>query len=373
MQTQNSASVNNVNLEENLQEVKIINFGETIQHEEVVQTHENLSTVYKCDSCGITFYSITEHINQYHREEDIMIELEEIDDNKINFGFTEISNDEESSGELPCFMCKICHTGLKSVRSLKLHMKMHDKNNMLGFQIKMKNHCHICNRSFNSEEHLQMHMLGHGEGSRVLLINKSGKGYPCNYCGRRFKRPHEKVKHERIHTGERPYCCDICGKRFRISNCLTIHLRTHEDTRPFVCPYCKKRFKVQSAYNHHLKTHSSERNYRCTFCSKTFKTSVQLHGHKKTHTKPFSCSECNRPFSSLYMVRKHMEEHQRANKLSYCCEICGANYARAFALRDHRKEQHGAEDASFRNHDITNPPAETIDGCAESSKNVMTI
>lgn len=26
--------------------------------------------------------------------------------------------------------------------------------------------------------------------------------YECNYCNRQFARPHEKVKHERIHTGE---------------------------------------------------------------------------------------------------------------------------------------------------------------------------
>lgn len=25
--------------------------------------------------------------------------------------------------------------------------------------------------------------------------------YPCQYCGKEFGRPHEKVKHERIHTG----------------------------------------------------------------------------------------------------------------------------------------------------------------------------
>lgn len=101
------------------------------------------------------------------------------------------------------------------------------------------------------------------------------------------------------------------------------------------------RFKAQSVYNHHLLTHSDERNYKCPFCPKTFKTSVQLSGHKNSHTKPFTCTECNRPFGSLYAVRAHMESHKRTNNnMKHVCDICGAKYARRFALNDHIKEQH---------------------------------
>lgn len=37
----------------------------------------------------------------------------------------------------------------------------------------------------------------------------SQKPYQCQHCGRRFTRPHEKVKHERIHTGEKPHACEV--------------------------------------------------------------------------------------------------------------------------------------------------------------------
>lgn len=335
---------------EYIEEADIISEDGTVHQDEVVESDEHINAMYNCSSCDMLFYSVEEHIRDHHREDKVAVELEE-DGSAAgkHFGFEEVTDEDETPEA--CFKCKICRTVLQSARSLKLHLKMHENKKVESGSADFKNHCHLCNRTFSSDEHLQLHVLAHGGGKHTAQSNvkqitdqTAGTGYPCNYCGKRFKRPHEKVKHERIHTGERPYACELCGKRFRVSSCLTTHLRTHGDSRPFVCPHCKKRFKVQSAYNHHLLTHSNERNYQCPFCTKAFKTAVQLNGHKKCHTKPFSCSECNRPFGSLFLVRKHMQVHQKTdNKLSYSCDICGATYARAFALRDHRKEQHGVE------------------------------
>ncbi|XP_055620673.1 zinc finger protein 699-like [Toxorhynchites rutilus septentrionalis] len=337
---------------EYIEEANIISEDRTVQVDYIEVLDRNEVTVYNCNSCDMTFQSVEDHIRDYHKDDEVQIEFaEEMYNPAMIYGFKEIIVEEQANLSF-CFKCDICNTELKSARSLKLHMKMHE-GKTLAKTVERKNHCHDCNRVFSSEEHLRLHLDAHdNENHQKKSVIDSvpehiGNGYPCSFCGKEFKRPHEKVKHERIHTGERPYSCQICDKRFRVSSCLAIHRRTHESIRPFVCPHCKKRFKVQSAYNHHLKTHSTERQYKCPFCPKAFKTAVQLGGHKKSHTKPFSCSECNRPFGSLYAVRKHMQVHQRVdNKLSYSCDMCGANYARISALRDHQKDQHQVDGKS---------------------------
>ncbi|XP_036334244.1 zinc finger protein 271 [Rhagoletis pomonella] len=296
--------------------------------------------------------------------------------------------------EIKSTTCPICNTTFASYKNLKLHMKIHDaqqvrtieqalpagaktqyndmnkffceicnksfEQNLLGIHKNMHQQaaeykCGICNRNFENKTSYDMHMQMHADkptksrkppakpADNTVDDKRNGR-FPCQYCGRTFQRPFEKVRHERVHTGEKPHACEVCGKTFRVSYSLTLHLRTHTDIRPYVCATCNKRFKSQSVYAHHLRTHEAERAYKCETCSKSFRNSVQLSAHRNVHSKPYNCPVCNRPFASLYSVKIHMKTHNKPNRTSdvtkYKCYICGAEYARIPALRLHMKDLH---------------------------------
>lgn len=302
---------------------------------------------YMCEECNTEFPSYKSL--RLHKRMHEPIKSREVEA-PVSYGINGTVT-EEQDGPREMFICQLCNKTYDK-RYEEAHMDFHKTDNY---------DCDICNRKFYTKSNLDMHMRVHSNGKKFTCSYcKKGfltyeslqehvnnqcqrRKYECQYCGRRFSRPHEKVKHERIHTGEKPHVCGICGKAFRVSYCLTLHMRTHSGTRPYQCPYCSKRFKAHSVFNHHLLTHSDVRAYKCPYCPKAFKTGVQLAGHKNSHIKPFTCTQCNRPFASLYAVRAHMETHNRENNLKFNCWTCGASYARAFALRDHIKEHHGEE------------------------------
>ncbi|KAH8297007.1 hypothetical protein KR044_003320, partial [Drosophila immigrans] len=295
--------------------------------------------------------------------------------------------------ELDQFYCEICNKSFEQ-NLLTVHKQMHQSQTQFS--------CGTCNRKFDNVTNYEMHLKIHERQSmnknnsrttgnaksndndnKKATANGSDKpGFACQYCQRVFSRPYEKVKHERVHTGEKPYSCEVCGKTFRVSYSLTLHLRTHTNIRPYVCTTCNKRFKSHQVYSHHLRIHSTERQYACDSCPKSFRTSVQLYAHRNTHTKPYQCAVCNRPFASLYAVKAHMATHRtgdaksisnaavKSQQLSnkYWCVTCGAEYARPFALRLHMKAAHGhPDDADTRL--AKEPPAN--DGSACDSDEVM--
>nr|XP_056719878.1 zinc finger protein 22-like [Euleptes europaea] len=137
------------------------------------------------------------------------------------------------------------------------------------------------------------------------------KSFDCPDCGKRFTLSSHLIRHQRVHTGEKPFGCRSCTKSFSQRSDLVRHERTHTGVKLYRCTQCEKSFSESSHLIRHQIIHSGEKPFKCNVCGKRYGDSSYLTVHQRAHTgaRPYRCARCGKSFGRSSTLIRHQRVH----------------------------------------------------------------
>ncbi|XP_040077933.2 zinc finger protein 605, partial [Ixodes scapularis] len=169
----------------------------------------------------------------------------------------------------------------------------------------------------------------------------------CRDCGSVFSSWYFLERHQELRHRERSsrYCCSLCPYSSYKRDNVVKHERVHTGEKPFVCSTCGKAFTQQSSLNVHQTAHTGERRHGCIECGAAFPKKSDLIRHARTHSgsKAYSCHLCAFRTSTSSNVKKHVIA-VHTKEFPHMCERCGKGFVAPYALRAHLAKKHAHED-----------------------------
>ncbi|KRF85065.1 uncharacterized protein Dvir_GJ13929, isoform F [Drosophila virilis] len=177
------------------------------------------------------------------------------------------------------------------------------------------------------------------ESQSITENNPNSKNtFKCKTCEREFSSNMSLIRHNRIHSGERPHNCLKCSKSFIQSSDLKRHQIVHTRKRRknfdlndnirkeadqnmiknksisrklVQCKICGKTFIGNSYLTRHNLIHTGERAFKCPKCPKTFTRASTLKTHQTVHSSKrlFKCPQCQKTFTRKYNLNDHLRKH----------------------------------------------------------------
>ncbi|EEC15933.1 zinc finger protein, putative [Ixodes scapularis] len=317
-----------------------------------------------CYECGCFFPDrelLSLHLKEAHNSRKGKFECSRCPYSSVN-KFDVKRHERIHTGEKP-FQCRFCNRAFNQSSTLISHRRTHTGERPYR--------CGRCDRGFSRKGDMQRHWnRSHEEivpdvelsscneygvvsptGELPSLhprdVNGSRKGrFACGYCPYSSNIKCNVVRHERVHTGEKPFQCRQCNRAFTQSSALLSHRRTHtayEEIAPGVlteclsCDECGCFFPNRDLLSLHLKeAHDSRKGkFECSRCPYTSIYKFDVKRHERIHTgeKPFQCRFCNRAFAQSSNLISHRRTH--TGERPYRCGRCDRGFSRRCDMQRH--------------------------------------
>ncbi|KAL0269197.1 UNVERIFIED_CONTAM: hypothetical protein PYX00_007009 [Menopon gallinae] len=267
--------------------------------------------------------------NVYNNLHVITKDKTETDEIKNVYGKQNLDNISRSEGDVTGkHVCSICGAKFAVKHRLKTHERVaHWLSQFV---------CIFCKKEFPLKKHLSSHILSH----------KGENGYKCGICCKIRPSYAMLQRHMKIHT-EKKITCESCGACFRTRWELKSHELQHNKTGHFDCSACGSVFTSPTKFREHSKQ-CGKPGFICDFCGKVFSSEGNLRNHRKLHSEGclFSCQYCTMSFLTSAARKRHMITHEQEKSKPFSCINCGKKYSSTTSLAIHNMK-HQVDDRSF--------------------------
>lgn len=235
----------------------------------------------------------------------------------------------------PMMQCHLCFKSYKGTKSLRRHLKTHEKP--LKKQIKKEK---PLKKPIHKKKSLKKPI--NKEESREKPTQRTTRPHQCKICKLIVTTSSALKQHINIHTDDRQYKCVTCKEGFFRSISLRIHIRENHlpDTDPmrfFACNHCDTSFNTYSRLRYHKRLlHTKAIVYTCDYCQKAYKLRRNLVEHMTKHSSTTSkCHCCNKIFAN----KTDLDNHKKIKK-KYYCKLCPKFYMNSSGISRHVRRTH---------------------------------